>query len=428
VSPLTYVGVGMLVSTTPKPLIVTSRAVVQTSVCDIFITIGKRNIPAKILHLGHVVVLTVDTLLAPIPMPTISSKEYIVGEAVEVFGLNFQHQVVQRRTEISGIAPLTSAEHAVPAWRFINTEGYALLDTPKILSGVIIDPSDSSIIALWIEVNLANGKGWLGLDYRYYVQPIIEALEKGETYQEWCSGCVFEQLHLSRALELGLPEHYATVIDEIAHSLGTGPQVVWVLDKFRHWTSELEIGDFILEIDDEPVGRIADIRRFAQTERTKTLIFRDRKLKEIQVRSREMSSQGPSLIVCWAGAICQPTPQFVLEKLTAQFVQVSEREQINNIEELVYISSCLPGSPSSGVIAATPPMWILEIAGTKLRSLQDLLQLIPNLKARESEYIPVKVIGQRGVIQSVGMKLNSAFWPAWTLERKKGDWVRTELN
>jgi len=372
----------------------------------------------------------VDKTLLPslLPIPTISTKEYIVGDPVEVYGLNFSHQLVQRRTEISGIAPLNCPESAIPAWRFINTEGYALLDTPKILSGVIIDPADSSVIALWIEINLGGiNKGWLGLDYRYYVQPIIEALKIGEEVNTWSCGCVFEQLHLSRALDLGLPEHNATIINNIARNIGTGPQVVWVHEVFPQSPSGMEVGDFILEIDDEPVGRIADIRHLTSSEFTNAVILRNRETKDVVIRSEQMPSQGPRIVVCWAGAIIQQTPSFALERTGPEFALVSKKEGVENPQSLVYISTCLPGSPANGILG--PTQWILQIEGWKVASLEDLLRIIEKLKGRdEKEYIRVKCIGQKGIVSTAGMKLNSAFWPAWVLKRRDGEWIRSELE
>jgi hypothetical protein len=132
-------------------LIVASRTDVLNSVCDISITVGKRNIPAKLLYLGVVAILTMESGLIPplLSVPKTSPKNYKVGDAVEVFGLNSEHQLVQRRTEISQITALApvSLDKPNPTWRITNTEGYNLLDYPVTVGGMLIDPADSSIIA-----------------------------------------------------------------------------------------------------------------------------------------------------------------------------------------------------------------------------------------------------------------------------------------
>jgi hypothetical protein len=425
-----HIGVGILVATGSRPMIVTSRAIILSAICDISITIGKRNISARVLYLGLVVILTVDSSLLPpfLPIPRTSDKQYKIGDAVEVYGLNNEHQLIQRHTEIKAISALFSSEQPIPSWRITNTEAYALLDSPYTLGGALIDPSDSSIIAFWMEVSSGNSNYFAGLNYHYYIHPIVEALRNGDDVPNLYSGCILEQLHLARAIDLGMPEHHATRIDKIAKGIGTGAQAICVVEKLRHSSSELEVGDFILEIEDEPVGRMADVKRISQAEITRALVLRDRQEKDVIVRSKRLPFQGTPRIVCWAGAILQRTPNFALEQTTPEFAQVAEKEAVVDHESLVYICSCLEGSPSSGILS--PVSWILEIDKQKVSSLEVLLEIIANLKGRDEseEYIRVKLIGKQGITSIVGVKLNSHFWPAWLLERKGKEWVRTELE
>ena len=55
-------------------MIVTSRASVPVSICDLRITINNTNIPGRVLYLGIVVIITVDASLLP---PSISIPYYI---------------------------------------------------------------------------------------------------------------------------------------------------------------------------------------------------------------------------------------------------------------------------------------------------------------------------------------------------------------
>lgn len=375
-------------------------------------------------------VLTVDSGIIPpfLRIPSVSNKDYKVGDAVEVFGLNNDHQLVQKRTEISGVFTLVSPEQSTPSWRVTNTEGYDLLDCPYTLGGVLIDPADSSIIALWMEVKYSNKNYYAGVNYQYYLHPIIEALRSGKDVQSWSSGCIFEQLHLAKAIDLGMPEHHATRINTIAKGIGTGAQAIWVVEKLRQSRCGLEVGDFILEIDDEPVGRMADIRHLSRAEFTKVLVLRDREEKEVILHSKWLPFQGIPKIVSWGGAILQRTPIFALEQTTPEFAQAAEKEGIADHEALVYIGSVAQGSPASGTL--NPVQWIVEINKLKVSSLEVLLDIIATLKGRDEneEYIRVKLIGKQGVTSIVGIKLSSHFWPSWSLEWKRKAWVRTELE
>ena len=135
-------------------MIVVSRAAITTFICNISVTIGKRNISAKVLYLGLIADLTVDKgLLLPfLPIPSSSSNLYKIGDTVEIYGMNDEFQLVQRPTEISIILGIDLPEPATPSWRIINTEGYALRDSPRTLGGVLIDPTDSSIMAIQISL------------------------------------------------------------------------------------------------------------------------------------------------------------------------------------------------------------------------------------------------------------------------------------
>ena len=390
-------------------------------------TIGKRNITARIVHVGLIVVLAINSSRIPpqLHIPSISDKQYKVGDAVEIFGLSHQHQLMQRRTEISAISAIVCGRHYPPSWRMVNTEGYSLLDCPSTMGGVLIDPTDDSLVALWMA---AEGGYLTGLDYRFYIHPIVESLRANKEVKRWCSGWEFGYIHLARAMDLGMPEHHATRIDNIAKGIGTGAQSVWVSHKLHQSSPDLNVGDFILEIDGETVGRMADIRCLSETETAKVLILRNRQEEEVLVHAKQLPSKGMSRIICWAGAILQPSPPAALEQITPEFMRVIDTEGITNPEDLVYISSLFNGSPGHGVL--NPTIWIMEIAEHKVRKLDDLVDIITSLKERSEseEYIRVKLMGRDGSTGIVGLKLNSHFWPAWTLGQEGAKWVRQELE
>lgn len=377
------------------------------------------------LYFGLIVVITVDSGRIPpfISIPSISDKEYKVGDAVEVFGLNC-HQLVHRKTEINGITAIASVPGYPPCWRISNTEGYGLLDSPANEGGVLIDPRDDSMMGLWMAV----GSIFVGLDNRFYIHPIIQSLQAGEEVRSWCSGWEFMFIHLVRAMDLGMPEHHATRIDQIAQSMGVVAQAIWVCRKLRHSSQDLEVGDFILEIDGETVGRMADIHRLSQAESSKLLILRNRQEKEVVLHSKPLPSQGTSRIICWAGAVLQQCTSASLEQTTPEFIRVAEKEGITNPEVSVYVNSVFAGSPANGVLV--PNQWILEIEGQKVRELDDMLTIIAALKERDDneEYIRIKLITRIGTTNIVGLKLNPHFWPSWILERKGEKWERTELE
>ena len=431
--PSRHQGVGILVATGSKPLILTSRTTVVSSLCDISVTIGKRRITARLIYLGLLAILTVDSSLlsTSLPTPSISTKEYKVGDTVELVGLNTEHQVVTKRTEISSISALEIPEGDTPAWRLNNMEHFDLFDTPDTLGGMLIDPTDSSLVAFWMEVKYNEDEyGNVGINYHYYIEPILEALKTSGTVKCWSPGYVFGQLHLAKAIDLGMPEHHATRITAIAKGIGAAAHAIWVTEKQLTSVPGLEIGDFLLEIDDEPVGRMADLRRLSHSEAIKVLILRNCREMQIFMKSKLVQYQDPPSVLCFAGAILQSTPRFALEQTTPEFLRAVKKHKIEDLEFLVYVCGILSGSPAYEIEDISSTQWLLEVNKQKVTSMETLLSIIGSLKGRDVEdgYVQAKLIGKDGVVSKVGVRLNSQFWSSWILEFKGQQWQRTELE
>jgi len=417
-------------------MIITSRAVVPVSVCDLRIVIGNRNLPGRVVYLGHVVVITVDANLLPpsIPIPALSCKQYKVGDVIELFALDDDHQLVTKRTPISAINGIVTRQCSPPRWRITNTEGISLLDCPYSNGGVLIDPEDKSIVALWMTVGSQSAIGknttWkTGLNYDLYIRPIIDALQRGEEMENRCCGWELEHMQLATAMNLGLSESRAKQIAAIAKSIGAVPRPVFVSGKLRPPTQaecDLKIGDVVLAIDGRPVGRMADVRSLGRVSEAKILVLRNGQELEVTINPRPIPSQTTSKIVGWAGAVVHETHNSVLEQTTPEFIRVSKREGITHPEKLVFISSIMYGSPALNNLR--PVQWILEIDGKNIRSLDDMIAVIPKLKEKEDEYIRVKLLARRGITSVVSVRLDSKFWPAWLLERRDKKWVRDELE
>jgi pro-apoptotic serine protease NMA111 len=419
-------------------MIVASRATVPDSVCDVRIMIANHDLPGRILYLGTVSILTVDAALLPRSLyaPGISAKSWKVGDEVELFALDDAQQLIQKRCQISGIRRIATSRSKHPRWRIINTEGISLLEWPYSSGGILIDPEDKSIVALWIKFETPYNNGTIkscmtGLSYDFYISPVIESLRSDRELQPRYCNWEFRQMLLSAALDLGLPERRADQIAAIAKPLGSGPLAIFVSGKLRPLSkaeSNLEIGDIILEINQKPVGRMADVRSLSHLETVNMVILRNGKESEITLYQAPLPPESNPRVISWAGAIVHETHSAVLEQVTPEFVRVCEREELSDIEHAVYISSVMSGCPSYKDLGTI--QWILEIDGCRIRSLDDLLEIISSLRRRseEEEYIQVKVLRRNGRTEVVSVRLDSKFWPAWILERKENAWVRTELG
>lgn len=417
-------GVGVLVATTPVPMIVASRAAVPLSLCDISVTICDRNLTATIIHLGLVAVLTVDgSCLRPnMITPQICTKQYKIGDEIELFALDDQEQLVQKCTRIRDIDAIVTGACSPPRWHITNTEGITLLDYVHSGEGLLIDPGEKSVVALWTSVDF---QAKTGLNYEHYVRPVVEKLRNGEKFQQRCCGWAFGNMALPLALQVGLDDKRAVRMAALAHEIHATARPIVVAGKLRPPAVEsLKVGDIVLEINGVPVVRMADVRILSQVESAEILVLRNRKEISVTLYPQLLPSELTSSIICWAGAVFHQTHDSVLEQLAPEFFDVSKREGIVDPGTSVYISCINTGSPAINHLQ--PTYWILEVDETKVKTMADMADIIRNLNS-EKEYIRVKMIESRGITSVVSVRLDSTFWPAWMLEMKNNKWVRTEL-
>jgi pro-apoptotic serine protease NMA111 len=411
-------------------MIVTSRATVPTSTCDLRLTIGERNIAGSVLYLGLVAVLTIDrNFLHPsISVPKICENEFKIGDEIELFALDDGQQIVEKRTRINDIGGIHTSSCHPPRWHISNTEGISILDTVWSNEGLLIDPDQKSIVALWMTVTSADSTYKIGLNYNYYIRPIIETLQNGEAFHTRCGGWVFSTMTLPNALQLGLSDQKAMRIAAMSKEIRAVPRPLFITGKLRAQTQveNLSVGDIILEINGVPVVRMADIRSLSHFESAEILVLRHGEEKVIKLHLQHLVSEQATPILSWAGAILHKTHDPVLEQITPEFLRISEREGFNP-ETGVYISSIMKGSPSwVGLLVGN---WILEVDGCKVQRLDDMVKVISHLKAsRKKEYVRIKMLGSQGTTSVESIKLDPKFWPAWILEQNNGKWVRTELE
>jgi S1-C subfamily serine protease len=398
---------------------------------------GNRNLPGRVVYLGVICVLTVDQALLPksISVPKFSTKQFRVGDEVEVFALDDEHQLVQKKTQISAITGIVTRQCSPPRWRITNTEGISLQDCPYSNGGILLDPADKSVLALWMTVASQNSSGknttWkTGLNFQTYIKSIIESLERGEEFQRRCCGWEFEHMQLASTISLGLSRERANQMASIAKSIGAVPRPIFVAGKLRPPTQngdDLKIGDVILNVNGRPVGRMADVRDLAHLEDVTVVVLRNKEEKTIQLHTRSVPIEPTGKIVCWGGAVLHHTHAAVLEQTTPEFVRVSKREEIYNPDTAVYISSIMYGSPAIGNLR--PVQWILEVDGRKVRTLDDMEEIIADIKNRDvaDEYVRVRLMGRKGITSVVSVRLDNKFWPSWSLQRVGDQWLRKEL-
>jgi pro-apoptotic serine protease NMA111 len=395
------------------------RSIVPVHPCDVWVEIGNRNFPGRVLYIDNFSVVTIDgkTPRTMKALP-ISQKELNTGDKVELFTMDISKQVTQKATEIKEIAAAMSGPFGPPRWRVTNTEALYVLETASNDDGVILDPEDKSVIALWLSST--------GFEYNRCFKPIIEALKKGEEYESRCCGWIFLRMTLADALQLGFSEERAVQMSNTAKELKVVPYPCYVSGRLRPSAEGFKIGDIILEVNGRSVIRMRDIQDLSRMESAQVLVLRNRQETLITFAPYRLPSVLSRRVIFWAGAYLHETHDPVLEQLSPEFAEMAEREGIVDIQDCVYVSSVMDGSPlSTGAVSEA--RWIMEVDRHKVRSMEDMLKAIESLKG-DTRDLTVKVTSCVGFTSVHSVRLDAKFWPAWSLEHKNDKWVRTELE
>lgn len=410
-------------------MIVVSREIIPVSICDISIEICNRALPGTLIHLGLVAVVTVDRKLlhSELTAPKFSDKVFRIGDDIEDFSLDGANQLVQKSTKIKDMGLIGSVAAIPPSWRMRNVEGITFMDYLPSSGGVYIDPVDKSIVALSLPVNLSGN--W-GINYNFYIRSIIERIKKGEPLKQRCCGWNFSQEKLSDCLNSGLKQERAIRLVRLAKAQNTLPRPISVFGPLRPQVTTtsgegLKIGDIIIEINDKPTIRMTDVHVLTEVESARVLISRNGEERLITLTTYEVQSEWTGRILWWSGAIFHRTHEAVLEQISPEFDVVSSVEGFPEPKEGVYMCSFFAGSPGSQMSNTS---WVLEVDGSKVRTMDDMLDIVKRLKSKKNgEYVRVKMLYRTGTISVSSVRLDTKFWPTYTLEQKDGKWLRTEL-
>jgi pro-apoptotic serine protease NMA111 len=428
----------MLVSLRPIPIVVISREVVAVSLCDLQISIGHRRVLGRILYLGLFAVLTFDQRLVSqsILLPNSSSKQLKVGDDITLLGLDDQHQLIQKQTKISSISGIrTLQSDNPPRWRITNTEGIFLLDCEQYHGGgYLVDPSDNSVVALWISVGTHDSEGeysryMTGLNFDDYVHPIIEILAQGKVPLSRCPGFEFSRINIGTATDLGLSSSRAMQIDNIAKTIGAPPCPLVVTRNLRpdhsEETESFHIGDILLEINGRCVGRMLDVQCFRNLGEVSVVVLRNGKEMGFTVYPQKVEDEIIPRILYWGGAALHQTHGAVLEEMPHETLNVLKRHGVTDPMSMVYVGSMAGGSPAIDNIQ--PVKWILEVGEKEIRSLDGLLEAVKGLEIGEDEEVRVKMLDIKGTTEIKSLKPCPTFWPTWIWEKQGDEWIGSEM-
>ncbi|KAF7724484.1 serine protease [Apophysomyces ossiformis] len=366
-----FIGTGFILSTSP-PLIMCDRDTVPISLGDIYITFADSiTISGKLLLLHpfyNYGFITYDPALigeTPVRAIEFSDVELSQGDETHFVGVRDDHTAVLKKSSVSSISDIYTRGCSPPRWRSINTEMITIDDAPDC-QGVLTD-SEGKVEAFWLDDVSQNDDGKdstfrCGLSSSL-IRPTLDKVVKGENLVFRGLDVELWTMTIATARTQGLTNDWVHRIEKSGRTRHVLLYVLHILDKRSPCSKALKVGDIILTVNGNIATRMADMIPVHMGDQThvEMVILRNGEELTVDVPLNEFSANETKRIVCWQGALLQPTYKSVLEK-------------VKNVPSGVYISCTLYGSPAYKVLGAR--CWITEVQGTPVTDVDSFLKVV----------------------------------------------------
>ncbi|KAA8895527.1 hypothetical protein FN846DRAFT_784947 [Sphaerosporella brunnea] len=427
-----FSGVGLIVSVDPIPLIVFDRTAVPTEMLDIRLTVSNKSFPGRVVYLGAFALVTFDRHILPqdVTVPTWDEVPLKVRDEVRVVGLTSDQLLVTKDSTICSIGMNFNTKQCnPPRHRLINAENINVLEAPSCWGGVIArkpsGPSDTlKVSAFYMAVSSQNRGGddvcWTqGLDIQRYIMPVVKKIqagvESGNPQPVEPStrdlGIEFADMSLSTVSTMGLSEQRFKGFVKAAKKFRGNPRPLVVETRLRPLPpgadeeETLKIADIVLEIEGKPIYRVSELTdlRLEDKETVEVIVLRGRKEVKLTIPTVRSWPSSSNTIVQFFGAILHATHSAALEQVAPTATLVPQNTPG------VYVGGVSYGSPALDNIR--PTHWILEIDGTPVDSIEDVLALVKEKRWQQGEYVRVKQVSRKGITSLVSVKVDERFWP-----------------
>lgn len=412
-----YHGTGIVVDA-ERGLVIADRDTVPVRVGDIFLTFGGQvRVPATVeyLHPVHnLVVLSYDPVAlgdSAVRSATFVDRDVEAGDRVWQIALARSGELIDYETSVARVGPYNLGPSRTPRFRDVNIEGFSLSDSLGSSGGVIADKK-GRVVAAWFSFkNQRTNNASFRAMPATFIQRVLEPLRAGRPVAYRALGAEFTQMSIANARDRGLSDARAVAIRE--HD----PEQGKVLEIGRVWGAVpaadlLRNGDLVLSIDGRPVTRLRDIEALTHRTSLALVVLRDGEEVAVEVPTVELGGEGVTRLVQWAGLI----------------VHAPHREvaaQSGTVRDGIYGSWIWYGTPAFDS-SLRPTRHIVEIDGTPIRSVDDLLALAKTQRDRQAVRVTTESLDGR--VQVLTMKLDLRFWPTTEVHWDGSQWVRVEIE
>lgn len=424
-----YSGVGLIVATDPMPLVVFDRTAVPTEMLDMRLTVSNKSFPGRVVHLGAFAIVTFDRSLLPadVTVPEWDSVPLKVRDEVRTIGLTNDQLLVTKDSAISSIGMNFNTKQCnPPRHRLINVENINLLEAPSCWGGVICrkpaaGSHDYKVSAFFMAVSSQNRNGedvcWTqGCDVQRYILPIVSKLTAGGELPPVepttrSLAVEFADMPLSTVSTMGLSAERFKGFVRAAKKFRGNPRPLVVETHLRPLPAgvdedtTLRIADIVLEIEGKPIYRVSELTELdlEHKETVEVVVLRGRKELRLTVPTVESWKTSGSTIVQFFGAILHSTHAAALEQVAPNATLVP----LNSSG--VYVGGVSYGSPALDNVR--PTHWILEVDGTPVATVDDVIGLLKEKRWKEGDYVRIKQVSRKGITSVVSVRADERWWP-----------------
>ncbi|KAH3686326.1 hypothetical protein WICPIJ_002688 [Wickerhamomyces pijperi] len=419
-------GYGVVVDA-EKGYMIVSRNIVPHDCLDVVLTVSESlYIPGTVVFLHptqNFAIVKYDPSLiknSEVQTPKFSETPLKRGNKVNFVGYNYNFRVVSTETKISDIASVNIPRHVLsPRYRGSNLETIAV-DTNLATdcnSGVFAD-SDGTIRAIWLAF---LGEGHKDSDHVYKMgidvcdlSSIIKSLQQGVIPEVRIVDVEFYAITLAQARARGVSDEWITKYE---NSDKDRLQILAVsrvpCPVSAEGCSNLEAGDLILAMDNEPVYSITQITKDTNVKPAVTFKV-VRRGKELDITTPTTQPRSTDHLVFWGGAVLQ-TPHHAV------------RQSMTNLPSQVYVTSRSRGSPAK-FYGISSTNFVTHLNGIPTPTLEEFVKVARSIP--DNTYTKVRLVSFDNIPFAISMKTNYHYFPTGELKKdhEKNEWVDIEYD
>ncbi|ROT36173.1 PDZ domain-containing protein [Sodiomyces alkalinus F11] len=339
-----------LVLDAARGIVLVSRHLVRSSLCDVTVTIADSIVvPAKVIFLhptqGYCLIRYDAALVdAPVRSAKLSEEQVEAGDAGVFVGGSDDLEMSCAPTTVTSTVLVDIDTFSLPGYRPINTNVVSV-DTiwgSRCGSGALVSLIDGKVLAVWQETASGDSTVCYGLPGPTILNALSEFLAGGETVPR-LRMLPAELVAISKlqARMRGVsPERIAEVEadDEAAHRFFSVRRIMHLGTTHASEDGDgLREGDILLTLEDKPVTRVEQLDIAYRKETLSFVVSRGGREVRVDVRTVPHDDDGgmeTSHVVVLCGAVLQRPYQAV-------------RQEIKNLPSEVYVASQNFGTPAS---------------------------------------------------------------------------------